>query len=117
MNAVLKKHIFDEVTEPNDLFESTELIAVCHAYYAQFRARHLELRKICVSLYDKTSLALVSHFKHGRYPINDIAFHPKDPLILIGSGSYDGGFLFEGELVLWNYKSNEHLSLLIYGLC
>ncbi|CAB3851010.1 hypothetical protein LMG26846_01993 [Achromobacter insuavis] len=40
-----------------------------------------------------------------RLPINDVAFHPDQPVIAIGAGSYDGGYLFEGELTAWNWQS------------
>lgn len=38
-----------------------------------------------------------------RLPINGVAFHPRDPVIAITAGSHDGGWLFEGDLVLWNW--------------
>ena len=40
-----------------------------------------------------------------RLPVNDVAFHPRLPVIAIGAGSYDGGYLFEGELIAWNWES------------
>ena len=40
-----------------------------------------------------------------RLPVNDVAFHPGQPVIAIGAGSYDGGYLFEGELIAWNWES------------
>ena len=40
-----------------------------------------------------------------RLPVNDVAFHPGLPVIAIGAGSYDGGYLFEGELIAWNWES------------
>lgn len=41
-----------------------------------------------------------------RLPVNDIAFHPGQPVIAIGAGSYDGGYLFEGELIAWNWDKD-----------
>lgn len=41
----------------------------------------------------------------ARLPVNDVAFHPRLPVIAIGAGSYDGGYLFEGELIAWNWES------------
>lgn len=42
-----------------------------------------------------------------RLPINDVAFHPTKPVIAIGAGSYDGGYLFEGDLAFWNWESGK----------
>ncbi|GAA3589927.1 hypothetical protein [Kribbella ginsengisoli] len=35
-----------------------------------------------------------------RWPVRSLAFHPGLPLLAIGIGSYDGGFSFEGDLLL-----------------
>jgi hypothetical protein len=42
-----------------------------------------------------------------RFPINHVAFHPHEPVIVVGAGSYDGGWLFEGDLVLWNWMRGQ----------
>ena len=112
MNIRLQKHILDEVTNPTGLFIDTHIIAISHDYYAQFHARDINLRKKCVSLYNKTSLELIGHFNHARYPINHVAFHPEKTWVLIATGSYDGGYFYEGELILWNYTQNDYKSLL-----
>jgi hypothetical protein len=51
-------------------------------------------------------------FDKARYPVNDVAFHPREPWVAIATGSYDGGYLFEGELWLWNWQSGDALRLL-----
>lgn len=112
MSIVLKKHIFDEVTNPTGLFRSEDIIAITHDYHPQTPARHIKLRKICVSLYNKHTLELVAHFNHARYPINDVAFHPDKPQVLISTGTFDGGYMYEGELILWNYQNKQHKNLL-----
>ncbi|WP_273653346.1 hypothetical protein [Cellulomonas fimi] len=35
-----------------------------------------------------------------RRPANDVAIHPSGTLVAVGTGAYDGGYSFEGELVL-----------------
>ncbi|AZD16370.1 hypothetical protein PUP66_18040 [Pseudomonas chlororaphis] len=40
-------------------------------------------------------------------PINDVGFHPTLPRIVIGAGRYDGGYLFEGELAVWNWQTGQ----------
>lgn len=37
-----------------------------------------------------------------RFPVNDVAFDPASPRIAIATGSYDGGWAYEGELVVWD---------------
>lgn len=39
-------------------------------------------------------------------PITAVAFHPTDPVIAIGAGSYDGGWMFEGDLVFWDWTAD-----------
>lgn len=41
----------------------------------------------------------------SRYPIHEVAFHPNQPIAAVATGSYDGGFLFEGELLLWDWTN------------
>ncbi|MDP4504042.1 outer membrane protein assembly factor BamB family protein [Nonomuraea turcica] len=46
----------------------------------------------------------------SRWPVNTIAFHPVLPLAAIGTGSYDGGFFYKGELLLLDLLSGEAVS-------
>ncbi|TDC77956.1 hypothetical protein [Actinomadura sp. 7K507] len=46
----------------------------------------------------------------SRWPVNTIAFHPVLPLAAVGTGSYDGGFFYEGELLLLDLLSGETVS-------
>ncbi len=39
-------------------------------------------------------------------PVNDLAFLPGQPAMVIGSGSYDGGYCFEGDLLVWNWETD-----------
>ncbi|WP_168879210.1 hypothetical protein [Rhizobium sp. P28RR-XV] len=45
-------------------------------------------------------------FDHLRLPINEVSFHPFDPVIAVAAGSYDGGYMFEGELFLWDWQAD-----------
>jgi hypothetical protein len=40
----------------------------------------------------------------SRFPVHALAFHPTLPLSAVGTGSYDGGYFFEGELLLFNWE-------------
>ena len=65
-----------------------------------------------VSVYDSVSKQRIAYFDKCRYPINDITFHPTQPILAISAGDYDGGYLFEGELWLWNYETGQARNLL-----
>ncbi|AZK94918.1 MULTISPECIES: outer membrane protein assembly factor BamB family protein [Streptomyces] len=50
----------------------------------------------------------------SRYPVRSLAFHPALPLLAVGTGSYDGGYFFTGELLLIHLDSGEPVSALKY---
>lgn len=64
-----------------------------------------------VSLYLDGSMALLATVECW-FPIQDIAFHPTETLLAIGTGSYDGGWNYLGQLLLWNWERNQCESLL-----
>ncbi len=48
----------------------------------------------------------------SRFPVHALAFHPRRPLLAIGTGRYDGGYFFEGELLLLHLKTGAVASLI-----
>ncbi|MFI6347874.1 hypothetical protein [Streptomyces sp. NPDC050560] len=48
----------------------------------------------------------------SRFPVYALAFHPRRPLLAIGTGGYDGGYHFEGELLLLRVKAGTVASLI-----
>ncbi|MBI5537994.1 MAG: hypothetical protein HY898_35050 [Deltaproteobacteria bacterium] len=70
------------------------------ALYEGHRLRH----RICI--YSGNLGARLGVFDGARFTINDVAFHPTLPMIAIATGCYDGGWFFEGELLLWNWETN-----------
>lgn len=44
-------------------------------------------------------------------PVHTMVFHPTLPLLAIGTGGYDGGYYFEGELLLLDLVSGTASSL------
>ncbi|MFF0154235.1 hypothetical protein [Micromonospora sp. NPDC005203] len=54
------------------------------------------------------------HQVTARWPVHSIAFHPTLPLVAIGTGSYDGGWSYEGELLLLDLTAGIAVSLLEY---
>ncbi|MFH9819220.1 hypothetical protein [Streptomyces sp. NPDC017230] len=68
-------------------------------------------RSTPVAVYDSRSFvrrALV----RSRFPAHALAFHPRHPLLAVGAGKYDGGYFFEGELLLVHLKSGAVASLI-----
>ena len=49
---------------------------------------------------------------HSTWPVNSLAFHPTQPLLAVGTGSYDGGMFFYGELLLIHLDSGGVVSAL-----
>ncbi|MCX7422084.1 MAG: hypothetical protein NT013_21440 [Planctomycetia bacterium] len=45
-------------------------------------------------------------FDDAEFPVKTVAFHPYLPVMLLGGGSYDGGYCFEGQLFLWDWNSS-----------
>lgn len=60
-----------------------------------------------VALYRRGSPVPFAAFDGLRHPVNDVAFHPAHSVVAIGSGSYDGGYLFEGDLQVWEWRGGQ----------
>ncbi|MFD8734171.1 PQQ-binding-like beta-propeller repeat protein [Streptomyces sp. NPDC059618] len=67
-----------------------------------------------IGVYDRDTLRC-EHLVRSRYPAHSAAFHPTLPLLAVGTGSYDGGYAFEGELLLLRLDSGTVVSALRYG--
>ena len=50
-----------------------------------------------------------------KFPVNDIAFSPDGESILVATGSYDGGWCFQGYLLRFNWQTGSTEQLL--GQC
>ena len=109
---------FAQIGHPTAVFHSPDdrIVALCSEFpklywpgRATYGGHRLRYR---LSLYNRNFDRRMGVFDLARYPINDVAFHPSQPLLAIATGSYDGGYSFEGDLWLWNWESGECLSLL-----
>ena len=72
---------------------------------ASYDGQHLRHR---VALYRPPDVKPFAVFDSLRFPVNDVAFHPFEQTVAIATGSYDGGFLFEGQLVVWDWKKGPY---------
>ncbi|MGW7381003.1 PQQ-binding-like beta-propeller repeat protein [Streptomyces sp. NPDC054794] len=52
----------------------------------------------------------------ARYPVHAMAFHPTLPFLAVGTGNYDGGYFFEGELLLLDLEAGTTTSLIEHEL-
>lgn len=64
-----------------------------------------------VAVYDTSDLGC-RLLVHSRFPVHAMAFHPALPLLAVGTGRYDGGYFFEGELLLLHLETGETRSLI-----
>jgi hypothetical protein len=65
-----------------------------------------------VSLYSGDLKRRIAVFDGATFPINAVAFHPFQSWLAIGTGIYDGGYYFNGELWAWNWETGERRRLL-----
>ncbi|WP_329125102.1 outer membrane protein assembly factor BamB family protein [Streptomyces sp. NBC_01465] len=66
-----------------------------------------------IGVYEREGLRC-RHVVRSRYPVRSLAFHPELPLLAVGTGSYDGGYSFEGELLLIHLDTGSVVSALKY---
>ena len=66
-------------------------------------------RSSCFAVYDGL---VCLHLVPTRWPAKAIAFHPTLPIVTIGTGSYDGGYYYEGQLLLLDLLTGSVVSLL-----
>jgi hypothetical protein len=74
-----------------------------------------ESRRATVAVYDIGDLTCRAVLP-SRYPVHALAFHPTLPLLAVGTGSYDGGYFFEGELLLLDLETSTAVSLFEHEL-
>ncbi|MFE2570457.1 hypothetical protein [Streptomyces mirabilis] len=68
-----------------------------------------------VGVYSTDDLACRALLR-ARYPVHAMAFHPALPLLVADTGSYDGGYFFEGELLLLDLETGMPTSLIEHEL-
>lgn len=116
--AVLGDGPFAEAGRPTGVYwdQQGRRLAVAGSFTAlQWHARDIQARRAFeyrVSVYEARAARRLATFDHARFPINDVAFHPYQPVLAIASGSYDGGYLYEGDLFIWDLESGDVRSIL-----
>ncbi|WP_354645229.1 hypothetical protein [Kitasatospora camelliae] len=69
-----------------------------------------------VGVFHVTDLARRRWLLGSQHPVHAMAFHPTRPLLAVGTGEYDGGYHFEGELLLVHLETGTVLSLIEHDL-
>jgi len=72
-----------------------------------FRSAHAQR----LTIHDARSKALLGALSDIPGGVTHVAMHPRQPLVLICTGRYDGGYLFEGALLCWNWETGERRTL------
>ncbi|MGW1729231.1 PQQ-binding-like beta-propeller repeat protein [Streptomyces sp. NPDC002306] len=116
IDRILGDRPFAEVGDPvlaiHD--EDRGLLAVAGTHVAVAGAREFG-STAPVGVYgidDLTCRALL----RARYPVHAMAFHPRLPLLVVGTGDHDGGYFFEGELLLLDLETGSATSLIEHEL-
>jgi hypothetical protein len=114
LTKILTNSTFADTTIPYKTVveENKRLIAVANSFSTQWSGRDVSMWSKSILLYNLDTLELISFVDNLNYDINDLAFHPTESIIALGIGSYDGGAYYEGELLFWNYETNELNSIL-----
>ncbi|MFD9733723.1 hypothetical protein [Umezawaea sp. NPDC059074] len=118
VRRVLGDGPFAEIGDPLALVEHGDLVAVGgHVSWLQrigMSAAGRGWKPHAIGVYDRADLRC-RFLVRSRYPVRSMAFHPRSPLLAIGTGSYDGGMSFHGELLLLNLDTGEVVSALESG--
>ena len=68
------------------------------------RAASTNHRSEALGIYDARRRALLARF-HTHWEINAVALHPTRDEVAIATGGYDGGYQYEGQLLIWNWRT------------
>ncbi|MFD8642747.1 hypothetical protein ACFV14_20895 [Streptomyces zaomyceticus] len=116
IDRVLGDRPFAEVGDPvlavHDV--SRGLLAVAGAY-VPVAGIHEFGRTAPVGVYGTGDLVCRALLQ-AYHPVHAMAFHPGLPLLAVGTGDYDGGYFFEGELLLLDLETGGATSLITHGL-
>ncbi|WP_336111366.1 hypothetical protein [Streptomyces sp. PTD9-10] len=116
IDRILGDRPFAEVGEPTLAVddERRRLLAVAGTHTALAGMQEFG-SSAPVGVYGTDDLACRALLR-ARYPVHAMAFHPVLPLLAVGTGSYDGGYFFEGELLLLDLETGMPTSLIEHEL-
>jgi hypothetical protein len=118
IHCVIGDGPFVEVGTPTALATSPDLVVVGGDLgWPQWEGEDVAQRSdetlgwFPLAIYRRANLACV-HVLTSRWEVNAAAVHPDGRVIAIGTGAYDGGWAFEGELLLHDLEHGTTRSVL-----
>lgn len=118
VELVLGSGPFAQIGAPRAIAESEHFVAVGGSLgWPQWNGRSVLERSRRrdgwepVGIYRRDDVVCAS-FLTSRWPVNSIAIHPGEHLVAIGTGCYDGGYAFEGELLIHDLERGTTRSVL-----
>jgi len=116
--AILGHSAFAETGQPSGIYwdrQATRLAIASRFDALHWHGRNLQTNQALmyrVTIYNTQTVQLLATLDGVAYPINDVAFHPYRSLLAVATGAYDGGFFYQGALLLWDLETGQVLSLL-----
>jgi hypothetical protein len=111
LQSVFGGDAFPEVGEPTGIYPSPDGRYIAIAGTVADYAWHATSLLNRVFVYDAASLDPIADIDTGEYPINDVAWHSVETILAIGTGHYDGGFYFQGDLTLYDLRERRRARL------
>ncbi|GAA0553019.1 hypothetical protein GCM10010172_39430 [Paractinoplanes ferrugineus] len=108
VERILGDRPFAEIGEPVLAVMADDRLAVAGEFVH-------ESRRAPLAVYDTGDLSCLA-VARSRHPVHAMAFHPTLPLLAAGTGRYDGGYFFEGELLLLDLRTSAVVSLFEHPL-
>lgn len=62
-----------------------------------------------VIVYDEATRAIRYVLDDLRFPVHEMAWRPDGRALALACGEYDGGWCYEGELVIWEFEPHRAL--------
>ncbi|MEV6071989.1 hypothetical protein AB0L82_36075 [Nocardia sp. NPDC052001] len=110
IRRVLGDQPFSEIGEPSAVAvdEQRELVVVGgdlgYLGWSGYGTDHYRWRQYRVGIYGLRDLRCRWVVETQR-PVHSVAFHPSLPIVAVGTGAYDGGYAYEGELLILDLRS------------
>ena len=99
---IISAQVFSEICQPKRIFKIEELDSylIYHTYNYYKPGTFFSRRTRMLSLYNESNADLKNHTEI-KFPINDYAYESATNSLFLSTGSYDGGYSYEGELLKW----------------
>ncbi|MFJ9365863.1 hypothetical protein ACIRRA_15805 [Nocardia sp. NPDC101769] len=120
IRRILGDHPFAEIGAPSTVavHEERDLVAVGgdlgYLMWSGCTTADRRWRQYRVGIYGAQDLRC-RFVVESRWPVHSVAFHPTLQVVAVGTGAYDGGYSFEGELLILDLRSGQSTSVLCWA--